>query len=87
MEFTWDPSGKWHLANNKAHIYLKTQEGEQAIDRLSPSKDSRIFIVWITPDRTCHKQKNTFAKQPLHGTIVSGQGTSGKETHGSTSRP
>ena len=36
LDFTWDPEGKWHLASNKAHISLQTQEGEQPIEIITP---------------------------------------------------
>ena len=29
LEFIWDLSGKYHLANSKAHLSLQTQEVEK----------------------------------------------------------
>ena len=54
LDFTGYPAGKLHSENNNDRLSLKTQEGYQPIKRLPPSRSSRIFRVWISPDVTSH---------------------------------
>ena len=48
LEFTWYPSGKWHLENNNDHISLENQEVYKLIEGLPPSQASMVIGVWIS---------------------------------------
>ena len=38
LEFKWDATGKWSLADNKAGLFLNPPDGLQKIERLPPSQ-------------------------------------------------
>ena len=38
LEFKWDATGKWSLADNKACLFLNPPDGLQKIECLSPSQ-------------------------------------------------
>ena len=50
LEFKWDSTGKWSLADNKADMFLNPPDGLQKIECLPPSQASIILCVWIVPD-------------------------------------
>ena len=58
LEFKWDATGKWSLADNKAGLFLNPPDGLQKIERLPPSQASIILCVWIAPDGSLTEQTN-----------------------------
>ena len=39
LEFKWDATGKWSIADNVAGLFLNPLDGLQKIERLPPSQD------------------------------------------------
>ena len=58
LEFKWDATGKWSLADTKAGLFVNPPDGLQKIERLPPSQASIIICVWIVPDGSWTEQTN-----------------------------